>query len=54
MIVHVTKNSTMSKQLKVIKKKLSPLVLELPGIISLPKKFNFKKAYSQFLIKKYT
>jgi Family of unknown function (DUF6364) len=35
------------------KEKITPLVKSLSGIIDLPKDFDHKKAYSDFLINKY-
>lgn len=35
------------------KKKITPLVKSLSGIIDLPKDFTYKKDYTDYLIKKY-
>jgi hypothetical protein len=38
---------------KVKEEKITPLVKSLSGIVNLPKDFNHKKGYSDFLIDKY-
>jgi hypothetical protein len=44
---------TASQQENEIKKKYSPLVEELSGIIKIDNDFDFKKEYTDYLIEKY-